>query len=156
MYENKKKIFHEKYKITFIILWLLTKIYSWPTVFCDTSFCAPTIVHWTFRPHQKCMCTSDRSGTQNPGLGFASAMEIWVRQVVIFDDFSKWSILKTLWIFEKSSNMTKKLAKNEEKHCSTCLKPIFHLISGSTYPEIWFWVPSRSLMGTRTSTFVES
>ena len=45
----------------------------------------------------------------------------------IFDDFSKWSTLKALWNFEKSIN----LANNEEKPCSTCLQPIFQLISGS-------------------------
>ena len=47
----------------------------------------------------------------------------------IFDDFSKWSMSKVLPNFEKKIIKNgKKLAKNEEKPCSTCMKPIFQLI----------------------------
>ena len=51
--------------------------------------------------------------------------------VVIFDYFSKWSKLKVLQNFEKSSNMAKKI---KEKPCLTCLKLIFHLIPGTRIP----------------------
>ena len=49
----------------------------------------------------------------------------------IFDDFSKYSAPKALRNFKKSSNMPKKLAKNEETPYSTCRKPIFLLITDS-------------------------
>ena len=49
----------------------------------------------------------------------------------IFDDFLKLSMLKVLKNIEKSSNMAKILAKNEEKPSSTFLQPIFRLIPGT-------------------------
>ena len=44
-----------------------------------------------------------------------------------FSDFSKCSMPKALWNFEKSSNM----AKNEERPCSSCHQTIFWLIPGT-------------------------
>ena len=49
--------------------------------------------------------------------------------------------------FEKSSNM----AKNEEKPCSTCLKPISPLYS--RYPKIRFWVPVLPLVIQELASF---
>ena len=48
-----------------------------------------------------------------------------------FDDFSKWGMPKWLQNFEKSSNMPKKMAKNEEILSSICQKPIFLLNLGT-------------------------
>ena len=58
----------------------------------------------------------------------------------IFDDFSKnHSSFDMLHFGKFSNNMTKNLAKNEEKPCSTCLKHIFWLILGT--PKFNFGYP---------------
>lgn len=52
-----------------------------------------------------------------------------------FDDFSKWSMPKLQWNFEKSSKCAKNLGRNEEIPCSNCGQSIS-----------WdFWVPGPSL-----------
>ena len=70
---------------------------------------------------------------------------------MIFQSFRKLLACSTL----KNHHIKQKFGKTEEKLCSTCHKLIFQLIP-STYTKISFRVPSRSLMCTRTSTFVES
>ena len=85
--------------------------------------------------------TSDRSGTQNQGVGFGKChREMSLRQVE--QGFSSFfvKLLPYLKIFFESGvcrrccgtlkiiKYAKNLAKNEAKHCSTCLKPIFRLI----------------------------
>ena len=76
---------------------------------------------------------SDRLGTQKIFLGtFGIRQKMVLMQVEqgfssffaqivgIFEDFSKFH---SKLHFEKSTNMPKTWAKNEEKPCSTCLKP---------------------------------
>ena len=92
--------------------------------------------------------SSDESGTQNLGFGFWKChgeMGLWqveqgfssflAKIFGIFDDFSKF--LQHLWhtsLYE-ITKYAKNLAKNEEKPCSTCLKPIspWHFQN----PETW-------------------
>ena len=53
---------------------------------------------------------------------------IFCQAFVIFDDFSKWSALKVMRNFEKSSKIWQ---KKKKVSCSTYLKPIFRLIPGT-------------------------
>ena len=61
------------------------------------------------------MLTSDGSGIQNPGYGFGKCSEgklnkdfsLVFAKFLALHDFSKWSMPKALWNFEKSSNMPK-------------------------------------------------
>ena len=58
--------------------------------------------------------------------------------------FSKFRNTYSALYFEKSSNMVQKLAKNDEKLCLTCLKPIslWHFQN----PKPRFWIPDPSLL----------
>ena len=46
----------------------------------------------------------------------------------LFDDFSKWSVPKTLWKFEKSSNMAKLWQKMKKNLIQLAFNPILHHI----------------------------
>ena len=67
------------------------------------------------------------SGTQNqPKNGFKASRtqgfsSFFSQILVIFDDFSKWSAPKAMKNIVKSSNISKKLAKNEEKPCANIM-----------------------------------
>ena len=71
----------------------------------------------------------------------------------IFDDFSKFF---GTFYFEKSSNMHKKLAKNEEKPCSTCLDLIFRLIPGTRISYFGLVMKSGSKSQVRVELGLQS
>ena len=86
-----------------------------------------------FRKYQKngmhvSAVTSSGTGIQTPGFGylqFRGELNLWLVEqgfyslfcqiFAIFDDFSKWSALKVLGNFEKSSNMRKNFGEKRRK-----------------------------------------
>ena len=73
-------------------------------------------------------------GIRNLIFGYLESSKKWIKGKLnkaffifsffaIFDDLSKFRRTFCILHFQKLSNMAKKLARNEENPCSTCLKP---------------------------------
>ena len=73
----------------------------------------------------------------------------------ILDYFSKWNSPQALLNFEKSSNMPKIRQRNEEKPCSTGLKPIFRFIPDVLDPSLCWTVNTITYLYTTHNETLE-
>ena len=122
--EERLMFYHERNTVCFIISLLLA--------LSNTSW-------WWYLKIRRVRCEKKLHSRSGFGIGESWIVGLFfITQIfALFDDFSKWNVPKTLWKFEKWSNMAKLWQKMKKSLVQLAINPFF----------IWFWVTENLILG---------